>query len=333
MKNISTLRLGLFLKGLAMGIAEIIPGVSGGTIAFITGIYEELLNTIKGFNFSLIKTLRKEGIGSFWKAINGNFLVMLLGGMFIGIVVGIFLIGYLIEYYQAPLWAFFFGLIISSAIYIGRQITNWNSWSIAFVLFGFIIAFGITLLSPSEGTNNYVVLLFSGMLAICAMILPGISGSFILLLLGMYTIVRGEAENALKTFEVDSLLSIGFFAIGCILGLALFSRLLSFTFKNYKNQTLSVLLGFMLGSLNKIWPWRNPVSWLNKETGIIENDVTSLTKEVLLGDNIQLIREVKVMPKDYLFFESQFWICILTFLIGLAIVLYLDHIDRSSKKG
>ncbi len=333
MKNISTLRLGLFLKGLAMGIAEIIPGVSGGTIAFITGIYEELLNTIKGFNFSLIKTLRKEGIGSFWKAINGNFLVMLLGGMFIGIVVGIFLIGYLIEYYQAPLWAFFFGLIISSAIYIGRQITNWNSWSIAFALFGFIIAFGITLLSPSEGTNNYVVLLFSGMLAICAMILPGISGSFILLLLGMYTIVRGEAENALKTFEVDSLLSIGFFAIGCILGLALFSRLLSFTFKNYKNQTLSVLLGFMLGSLNKIWPWRNPVSWLNKETGIIENDVTSLTKEVLLGDNIQLIREVKVMPKDYLFFESQFWICILTFLIGLAIVLYLDHIDRSSKKG
>ena len=245
MKKKSTFNLGLILKGLAMGIAEIIPGVSGGTIAFITGIYEELLDTIKGVNFSLIRVLRKEGLAAFWKAINGNFLLLLIGGMFIGIVVGIFVIGYLLEHYQAPLWAFFFGLIIASAIYIGRQISKWDMTNIGIMVFGLIVAFCITLLSPAEGSTNYILVLLSGMIAICALILPGISGSFILLLLGMYTIIRSEAENALSNFDINSILIIGTFGIGCILGLALFSRFLSYTFKNFKNQTLALLTGFM----------------------------------------------------------------------------------------
>ncbi len=311
-----------------MGIAEIIPGVSGGTIAFITGIYEELLNTIKGVDFSLIKTLRKEGILAFWKQVNGMFLILLVGGMFVGIVVGIFLIGYLLEHYQAPLWAFFFGLIISSAIYIGRQIEKWSGVNIGLIILGFVIAFGITLLSPAEGQSNYIIVLLSGMLAISALILPGISGSFILLLLGMYTIIRSEAESALSNFNLDSILIIAVFALGCILGLALFSRFLSFTFKNYKNQTLALLTGFMLGSLNKIWPWRNPVTWLDKESGQVVADLNLMNKEILLGDEIQLIQEAKVLPGDYLFFEPQVLLCVFSFLVGLAIVFILDIANR-----
>jgi putative membrane protein len=150
MENRSLFDLKLLLKGFAMGMAEIIPGVSGGTIAFITGIYEELLNTIKGVNFSLIKILRKQGLKAFWKALNGNFLVSLLFGMFSGLILGIFLIGFLLEHYQAPLWAFFFGLIISSAIYIGRQISKWSILNILLLIVGVAVAYIITVLSPSE---------------------------------------------------------------------------------------------------------------------------------------------------------------------------------------
>lgn len=325
------LDIGLVLKGMSMGVAEIIPGVSGGTIAFITGIYEELIDTIKGVNFGLINILRKEGLAAFWKAINGNFLLMLLGGMALGIVVGIFAIGFLLENYPAPLWAFFFGLIIASAIYIGKQITQWNLGNIALMVIGVAVAYGITLISPSEGSTNYLIVLCSGMIAISALILPGISGSFILLLLGMYTIIRSEAESALTTFNVDSILILAVFAIGCVLGLAFFSRLLSWTFKEYKNQTLAILTGFMLGSLNKIWPWRNPVSWLDKDSGTIITDSSLMTKELFLGDEIQLIKEANVLPDAYQLFSPQVGLCIVGFVLGLGIVFILDRFGSKSE--
>ena len=310
-----------------MGIAEVIPGVSGGTIAFITGIYEELINTIKSIDFSLVEVLRKEGIKGFWQAINGQFLLLLGSGMVIGVVTGIFVIGYLLSNYQAPLWAFFFGLIISSSIYIGRKIDQWNAGVLLLVILGFVIAFGVTLLSPAEGTTNYLIVLLSGMIAISALLLPGVSGSFILLLLGMYTIIRSQAEMALSTMAMSSLLVIGFFALGCFIGLVLFSRILSYTFKHYKNQTLAILTGFMLGSLNKIWPWRNPASWMDKNTNEIVNDVSVMSKDILLSDEIQLIKEVKVLPSDYLFFDPQITISIVSFLVGLGIVLVLSKFE------
>lgn len=328
MKGISNYKL--VLKGWAMGIAEIIPGVSGGTIAFITGIYEELLNTIKGVNFSLIRVLRKEGLKAFWQAVNGKFISLLLVGMAIGIVIGIFLIGFLLENYPAPLWAFFFGLIISSAIYIGRQVSKWSLLNIGLLAGGAIFAFCITLLSPAEGSTNYMIVFASGMIAISALILPGISGSFILLLLGMYTIIREQAEKALSSFELESILTIVIFGFGCLVGLAFFSRFLSFTFKNYKNQTLAILTGFMLGSLNKIWPWRNPVLWLDKESGELVSDIAQIDKNILLGDSIRLIKEANVSPGVYEFFEPQFFTCIAAFLIGGIIVFVLD---RGSKEG
>jgi len=253
-------RIGLALRGMAMGIAEVIPGVSGGTIAFITGIYETLINTIKAFSPSLFKVLKNDGIGGVWSAVNGNFLVSLLVGMAIGILIGVFGVTHLLENYPQHLWGFFFGLIIASAIYIGRQVPKWGIQEIIGLLAGIAVAYYITVASPAQGNEALWFVFISGMIAISALILPGISGSFILLLMGMYTVVLPEVRNALTTFETKSLILVSVFAMGCLVGITTISRVLSWMFKNYNSLTLATLTGFMIGSLNKVWPWRNVLS-------------------------------------------------------------------------
>ncbi len=279
-------KIQLALKGMAMGIAEVIPGVSGGTIAFITGIYEQLLNSIKAFGPSLFTDFQEGGIAGIWKSINGNFLVLLLTGMAIGVIIGVFGVSHLLENYPPLIWAFFFGLIISSTIYIGKQIERWDWKNILSLIIGAIVAYGITVLTPAEGSTSLLFVFFCGMIAISALILPGISGSFILLMLGMYSyIVTETVKPALKTFATDKLLVMGVFAIGCLTGLMTISRILSWTFNHYRSLTLSVLTGFMMGSLNKIWPWRNPVEWLRDAAGnvIIEEGIP---KKILLEENV-----------------------------------------------
>lgn len=257
MENLRS-NLALALKGMAMGIAEVIPGVSGGTIAFITGIYEQLINTIKTvLGPDWIVAWRKNGIKDAWKTANGNFILFLMIGMAFGVITGVFGVTFLLENYPVLLWAFFFGLIIASAIYIGQQVNGWGLAEIIGLIAGTIIAYVITIASPAQGTEALWFIFIAGLIAISALILPGISGSFILLLMGMYTIIIPTVKDALKTFAFDKLLVVGVFGLGCLVGLATFSRLLSWTFKHYKNPTLAVLTGFMLGSLNKIWPWRN----------------------------------------------------------------------------
>jgi len=267
----------LALKGMAMGIAEVIPGVSGGTIAFITGIYEKLLNTIKAFHPSLIGTFKEEGVGGVWSTINGTFLVTLLVGMATGVIVGVFGVTHLLETYPEMLWAFFFGLIISSAIFIGKQVEGWGITEIIALIAGTGMAYYITVASPAQGNEALWFVFLSGAIAISALILPGISGSFILLLTGMYSIVLPTVRTALTAFDTQSLLIVGTFAAGCLAGLMTFSRVLSWTFKNYKNPTLALLTGFMLGSLNKLWPWRNVLSTRvnskGKEVPFIEESV------------------------------------------------------------
>lgn len=258
MKNSSFLPLAL--KGMAMGIAEVIPGVSGGTIAFITGIYEKLLDTIKAFSPSLLGVFKKEGFSGLWSAVNGTFLATLLVGMATGVIVGVFGVTHLLETYPEMLWAFFFGLIISSAIFIGKQVPSWGITEILLLLGGIAIAYYITVASPAQGNEALWYVFLSGTIAISALILPGISGSFILLIMGMYSFIIPTVKNALKTFDSESLLTVGVFAMGCLVGLTTFSRVLSWTFKNYKSPTLALLTGFMLGSLNKLWPWRNVIS-------------------------------------------------------------------------
>ncbi len=182
-------RLSLILKGAAMGIAEIIPGVSGGTIAFVSGIYEQLINAIKSVSPVLLGVFRREGPGGVWKAVDGPFLLLLLSGMAIGIVIGVFGVSWFLENYPPLIWAFFFGLIVASILYMGRQIESWGAVPIVLFIIGAICAYLITAIAPANGSNSLLFVFLCGMIAISALILPGISGSFMLLLLGMYQFI------------------------------------------------------------------------------------------------------------------------------------------------
>ena len=276
--NSKITKIGLILRGFAMGMAEVIPGVSGGTIAFISGIYTQLLDAIKAIlSFEPITAFKKDGWRGVWVIINGDFLLYLLLGMAGGIVIGVFAITHLMESYPIPLWSFFFGLIIASTWFIAKQIPTWNATTIGLFIFGTVIAYLYTIVSPTNGNEALWFLFISGTIAISALLLPGISGSFILLLLGMYAFVVGSVKNLLTDFNTDYLLVVGVFATGCLLGLATFSRFLSWLFKIYPNQTLALLTGFMLGSLNKVWPWKIILSWRVNSQG---EEVPLLVKSV-----------------------------------------------------
>lgn len=284
------------VKGAFMGMAEVIPGVSGGTIAFITGIYERLINAIKEVDLEAINLLRRFKLMDLFKKVDGFFLLSVALGMFAGIGIGVLGIGHLLENYPAPVWGFFFGLIIASAIYIARKVDKWSSGVVLASIIGLAIALSITYLSPTEGSGNLFWVFICGCIAISALILPGVSGSFILLLLGMYTVVRGAAEKVMTEQDLGSGLILLVFMIGCGVGLLSFARVMSFAFKNYRNVTLGLLTGFMLGSLRKIWPWRNVETYLDKETGQI---VSVQGSGVSLPEEIQILSESLVLPAEY----------------------------------
>ena len=249
------------LKGMAMGAADVVPGVSGGTIAFISGIYEELLGSISNVKIGLFKTLKEDGLQAVWKQVNGNFLLALFVGIFISIISLAKAIKYLLENEPILLWSFFFGLVLASIIYIAKQITKWNVVSILALVIGAFLAYYITTLNPLVSENSSsLYIFFAGAIAICAMILPGISGSFILVLLGAYKpVLDAVNDRDIKTIVV--------FMIGAIVGLLSFSKVLKWLFANYKNYTLAALTGFIIGSLNKIWPWKETLTWRTNSHG------------------------------------------------------------------
>lgn len=248
-------------KGLAMGAADAVPGVSGGTIAFISGIYEELITSISNVNGALFKTLFSKGIMAFWQQVNGNFLLALLSGIIISFVSFMKLAKYLLEHHPVLIWSFFFGLIVASIYFVGKQITKWNLVSIFALIIGAGIAFYISKL-PSLGTNeNSWFLFLAGAIAICAMILPGISGSFILIILGAYKTL----SNAIHDIDIKKIM---IFGTGALVGILSFSHVLKWLFKNYHNVTLALLTGFIFGSLNKVWPWKKTLTWHTDSKGI-----------------------------------------------------------------
>ncbi|CAM1367677.1 conserved membrane protein of unknown function [Tenacibaculum soleae] len=251
----------IILKGMAMGAADVVPGVSGGTIAFISGIYEELLNSISNINLKLFKTLKKEGIKAAWQQLNGNFLASLFVGVFISIISLAKVISWMLISHPILLWSFFFGLVLASIIYIAKQITKWNIITVVLAILGAVLAYYITTLNPMISENSSTLFMFfAGAIAICAMILPGISGSFILVLLGAYKPVLEAVNNR----NITTIAAIG---AGAIIGLLSFSRILKYLFKNYKNYTLAVLTGFIIGSLNKIWPWKKVLTFRTNSHG------------------------------------------------------------------
>ncbi len=316
---------GTALKGMAMGMAEVVPGVSGGTIAFITGIYERLINAIKSFDPKFIKYLFGFKFKSAFKHVDGLFLISLLLGMVVGIVVAIFSVTYLLENYPPAVWAFFFGLIVASAIYVLRQIKEWNVMIAVILVISTIVAFFIVKSVPTEGSTSYSYIFISGMIAICALMLPGISGSFILLLMGMYKFVTGTLKDTMVDFSLDKLSIIMIFGLGCLTGLAGFSRVLSWTFKNYKTQTLSALSGFMIGSLWKIWPWRLPVSWMDDGGNILYSMSSAFPKG---AHDVKILAEQNVMPGAYSAGPDLLVWAILSGVVGFLLVFLIDRISE-----
>lgn len=247
----------LSVKGMCMGAADVVPGVSGGTIAFITGIYDELINSIKSINAASLKMFFTGKWGEFWKMINGKFLLFLLAGIGISVFSLAKIITWLLVAYPVLVWSFFFGLVLASTWFVGKDVKerNWKT-GLGFLL-GAALAFYITVATPAETPSHFLFIFLCGAIAICAMILPGISGSFILVLLGKYFFIM----EAVKTLDLKV---IAIFGIGACVGITSFSRLLSYALSHMRNITLAVLSGFMLGSLNKVWPWKETIEGIEQ---------------------------------------------------------------------
>lgn len=297
------------LKGMAMGAADAIPGVSGGTIAFISGIYEELIYSINQINLSLVKTLQQKGISAAWKQANGNFLLALVAGIFISFVSFMQLAKYLLEHHPILIWAFFFGLVLASIIYVAKQIKTWSPSNIIALLITSVFAYYITTLPSLANNDNPLFLFIAAAIAICAMILPGISGAFILVLLGAY-------KTLSTAFHDVNIKHILIFIAGAITGLLSFSKLLKWLFNNYKNTTLAALTGFIIGSLNKIWPWKE----------------TLTTRIDSKGVEIPVLQQ-SVSPKTYANLyhtDPQVFIAVSLMVIGFISILLLEKMGKKS---
>ena len=305
-----------------MGAADVVPGVSGGTIAFISGIYQELIDSINNVNFSAFKNLRTNGIKATWAALNGNFLLSLLTGIAISVLSLSKLITHLLDTQPILVWSFFFGLVLASILLIWKEITEWKPVTIFALILGIVISYFITVAKPVESPDSLPYLFLSGFLAIIAMILPGVSGAFILLLMGSYQTVIGtinQLREALLTlnFEVlgEVLIKLMTFAFGALLGLKLFSKVLHWMFLHHKNRTLAVLIGFMIGSLNKIWPWKK----------ILETRTNSH------GEIVPFL-EKSILPKNFAG-DPKILTAILFTVIGFLLIYGLEKLANKTRKN
>ncbi|WP_010182910.1 DUF368 domain-containing protein [Aquimarina agarilytica] len=295
----------ILLKGMAMGAADVVPGVSGGTIAFISGIYQELVESISNINLALFKTIKTDGFKAFWQKANANFLTALAFGIIISALSVMKVMHFLLENHPIKIWAFFFGLVLASILFVAKQITKWNAITIILLIVSAIGAFGITKLSTMQGIDSTAFLVLAGAIASCAMILPGISGAFILVLLGAYATISESVHN-------HDLKKVGAVALGAIIGLLSFSRLLKWLFNNYKNATLAILTGFILGSLNKIWPWKK------------------VLESVVIGDKTHILKDDSVLPGNYAG-DPQILYAIGLSILGFISILALEKLGERNK--
>ena len=305
-----------FVKGMLMGIADIVPGVSGGTIALLTGIYERLISAIKSVGLDTLKILFLEvktqgvkgllaGVKKAWLQIDGTFLLSVVLGMAASILLLSQAMHYLIENVPMFIWPCFFGLVLGSVFYVGKQIKNWDIKKLMLALGGAIFAAGVALSSPMQLEITALTLFLSGAVAICAMILPGISGGFILLLIGVY----GPVIAAIKGFDFNVLL---IFGLGCLVGIMLFSRFLSWLLARFHDAVLAVLTGFMLGALVKLWPWKEVISYRLNSKGM---EVPFL--------------EQPTWP--WLHTDPQLLLALVGVAIGLGCVLLMDYLANKKK--
>ncbi|NVK42766.1 MAG: DUF368 domain-containing protein [Oceanospirillaceae bacterium] len=300
----------LAARGMLMGAADAVPGVSGGTIAFITGIYEELIHSLRQFDLEALRLLWRRGPVAAWQHVNGTFLLVLVSGILLSLLSLSRLVLYMLDAYPELLWAFFFGLIIASTWSLCRSIHAWRSHVLVSFATGAVLAYAVTRLAPTPLDASPITFFFSGMVAICAMILPGISGSFILLLLGMYAPVM----LAIQQFQFGVL---GIFATGAAIGLLAFSRVLDWAFSHHRTTTLALLGGVLLGSLNKVWPWKYTTAYAISKQGseipLAQENVLPGSYQVLTGQDPYLAAAVGLM------------------LLGVLMVLVLDRFGRAGR--
>lgn len=299
-------KLILFLKGIAMGAADVIPGVSGGTIAFIAGIYERLINALSSIDLSLIQLLRKEGFLAVWKKVDGLFLLVLISGIGSSILSLAKLVTYLLEFHPIPLWSFFLGLIIASVVVVQRQMKQVKWIHLIPFIVGIAFAWWITTLVPAQTTNALWFVFLSGAIAICAMILPGISGSFILVVLGKYQYIL----ESLQELRIEVILV---FMAGCFIGLLSFVRLVKWLFSRYHDLSIAVLGGFMVGSLNKVWPWKITLESAQIEDKIVplvQENVSPFAFEALTGAPAEIVSAM------------------ISAAVGLALILVLEYVGQ-----
>lgn len=304
-----TAKLTLFFKGMAMGAADVVPGVSGGTIAFITGIYEELINSIRSVDLTALRLLTQGKFKALWAHVNGNFLFVLIAGIGVSVLSLSRLVLWLLENQPILLWSFFFGLILASIWSVGKSIKVMKPGLITMFVVGAAVAFWITRVAPANTPETWWFIMLSGAVAICAMILPGISGSFILLLMGKYKFILG----AIKSFN---LMVIGFFGVGMVAGILAFSHVLNWMLKRYHDLTIALLAGFMLGSLNKVWPWKIPTLTYTDSHG-----------------KVQPLVERNLLPGTYAEVTghaSELGIALILMLVGIGSVVLLDRMGRKS---
>lgn len=295
-------RLGIFLRGMLMGAADVVPGVSGGTMALITGIYTTLLSSIRAFDLQALRLFFAGDFKALWQYVNGGFLLALGAGIVTSVLTMARGISFLLEHYPVPLWAFFFGLIFASAIALVRHVSSWNPAVVVALLLGTAIALFISLSSQVYLGGGLLGVFFAGFVAICAMILPGISGSFILLLLGMYAPVLAAISN----FDI---LYIVVFAVGAVSGLMCFSRILHFLLSRFTDTTMALLTGFLFGSLAVVWPWKEVLKWTTDRHG-----------------EPKVAQQMPVLPERFaeLGGEPQFLLCLLLAIVGVTIVWQLE---------
>ncbi len=296
-----------FLKGMAVGLANIIPGVSGGTIALITGIFERLINSIKSFGLQSARLLFKGSFKEFTKKTDFYFLLSLFSGVIVAVVLLAKIFDFLFNQYPVYIWAFFFGLILASVYFVGKTIGKWNLSVIISFIIGTTLAIMFTFLTPATQNNSFVYLILCGVVAVCSMILPGLSGSFVLILMGNYQLVAIDAINNRDLSIIFPVL------IGTIGGLVAFSHILSWVFKRFKDQTIATLTGFILGSLGIIWPWKTPI-------------------EELFGDKTKVVGYSYFLPEINLEFAIAFLIIIIGFVSIWIMEKSAQSIDKTSKK-
>lgn len=294
----------IILKGIGMGAANVIPGVSGGTIALITGIFERLINAIKSFDLNALKFLFTLKLIAFAKHTDLKFLTAVFLGVFIAILSLAKLFEFLFDNYPVDIWAYFFGLVLASVYFVGKTISRWNHLVIGTFIIGTTIAVLISVLNPAKENQEFIYLLICGIAAVCSMILPGLSGSFILFIMGNYRLVVIDAINELN---VNILFPV---ILGAVFGLIAFSHFLSWVFKNYRDETIAILTGFILGSVSILWPWQEKVFLLDH----------SGTK-ILLNDKFIVIKYQRVLPENI---DINFWIAIGFIILGIASIWLLE---------